>query len=79
MDEKKISYLERNYRFVFQPYKRTLMTAERGRRFYIGSGQMEMYIGQKNTETVLRKAEAMKTDKLRLKFRETGIIDIYVR
>ena len=79
MDAKKVSYLERNYRFVFQPYKKTLMTAERGRRFYVGSGQLEMYIGVKNADTVIRKAEAMKTDKLRLKFRETGIIDIYLK
>ena len=42
--ELSISYLERTYRFVFQP-----------------------------------KAEEMKVDKKRLKFRETGILDIYLK
>ena len=37
------------------------------------------YIGSHNAETVLRKAEEMKVDKKRLKFRETGILDIYLK
>ena len=35
--------------------------------------------GKINAETELRKAEEMKVDKKRLKFRETGILDIYLK
>ena len=38
-----------------------------------------LYNGKTNAETVLRKAEEMKVDKKRLKFRETGILDIYLK
>ena len=71
-----ISYLERTYRFVFQPKDKSKFGGKR--RFYVGSGQLQDYIGKTNAETVLRKAEEMKVDKKRLKFRETGILDIYL-
>ena len=56
-----ISYLERTYRFVFQPKDKS------------------KFGGKTNAETVLCKAEEMKVDKKRLKFRETGILDIYLK
>ena len=55
--ELSISYLERTYRFVFQPKDKSKFGGKR--RFYVGSGQM-------------------KVDKKRLKFRETGVLDIYL-
>lgn len=75
--EKDVSYLERNYRFVFQPKDKSKFN--NNRRFYVGSGRLEEYIGKHNTGTVLEKAEEMTTDKKRIKFRETGIIDIYLK
>ena len=75
--ELSISYLERTYRFVFQPKDKSKFGGKR--RFYVGSGRLQEYIGKHNTETVLRKAEEMMTDKKRLKFRETGIVDIYFK
>ena len=72
-----ISYLERTYRFVFQPKDKSKLGGKR--RFYVGSGQLQDYIGKTNAETVLRKAEEMKVDKKRLKFRETGFLDIYLK
>ena len=72
-----ISYLERTYRFVFQPKYKSKFGGKR--RFYVGSGQLQDYIGKTNAETVLRKAEEMKVDKKRLKLRETGILDIYLK
>ena len=70
-----ISYLERTYRFVFQPKYKSKFGGKRR----LGSGQLQDYIGKTNAETVLRKAEEMKVDKKRLKFRETGILDIYLK
>ena len=73
MDVENISYFERNYRFVFQPKD----PKKYGRkRFYISSGRLQEYIGKHNAETVIRKAEEMTVDKKRLKFRETGVLDI---
>ena len=72
-----ISYFERNYRFVFQPKDPSKFG---GRfRFYVSSGRLVEYIGKNNAETVIRKAEEMKVDKKRLKFRETGVVDIYLK
>ena len=76
MKPEKISYFEKTYRFVFQPKDPT----KHGRkRFYISSGRLEEYIGKHNAETVIRKAEEMTVDKKRLKFRETGVLDIYLK
>jgi hypothetical protein len=80
MTDAEISYYEKNFRIVYQPYKRNdLILLNRSRRFFVGSGQLGLYIGSKNAETVFRKANEMKTDKLRLKFREHGIVDVYVK
>ena len=76
MKPEKISYFKKTYRFVFQP-KDPLKYGRK--RFYISSGRLEDYIGKNNAETVIRKAEEMKVDKKRLKFRETGILDIYLK
>ena len=77
MDKKTVSYLEKNYRFVFEPKDKMKFNGKR--RFLIGSGRLIDYIGSHNAETVIRKAEEMMVDKKRLKFRETGIIDIYLK
>ena len=53
--ELSISYLEKTYRFVFQPKDKSKFGGKR--RFYVGSGQLQDYIGKHNAETVLRKAE----------------------
>lgn len=80
MTEAEITYYEKNFRIVYQPYKRSdLILLNRSRRFYVGSGQLSLYLGTKNAETVFRKADEMKGDKMRLRFREHGIIDVYVK
>lgn len=75
--EKEISFFETNFRFVFQPKDKSKFQGKR--RFYVGSGQLKEYIGEHNAKTVFQKAEELRDDKKRMKFRETGIVDIYVK
>lgn len=69
--------INKNFRIVFQPKNKEKF--ENKRRFAVGAGRLEIYIGKSNTEVVIKKAEQMMTDKIRIKFRETGIVDIYVQ
>ena len=71
------SIFNKNFKIVFQPKNKEKF--ENKRRFAVGAGRLEIYIGKSNTEVVIKKAEQMMTDKIRIKFRETGIVDIYVQ
>lgn len=84
---KNITYLNRNFRFVFEPnqdsIKEVLQFAfsmkYKPRRFLIGAGQLSKYLTEKNAETVIKATEKMKTDKKTIKFRKYGKIEIYVK
>lgn len=69
-------YLNRNYRIVFQPKD---AAQYHSRRFAVGAGRLAEYVGASNAAGCFGKAEQMKTDKIRLKFRKMGIVDIYVK
>ena len=71
------SKFNKNFKIVFQPKNKEKF--ENKRRFAVGAGRLEIYIGKSNTEVVIKKSEQMMTDKIRIKFRETGIVDIYVQ
>ena len=75
MDAERITFYTKHFRFVFQPAEINLIN--RTRRFYVGCGNLELYLGTINAETVLKKADDLKADKLRIKFPKQGIIDIY--
>lgn len=82
-----ITFLNNNFRFVFQPKINTIYciptldfeTQRKDKRFLVGAGKLAKYITEKNAETVIKSALKMRTDKLTLKFRKYGIIDIYVK
>ncbi len=68
-----IIYLNHHFRFVLTYYD---VNGKRQRHF-VGAGQLSKYLGDKNSETVRKCANSMKTDKHRVKFRKCGQIDIY--
>ena len=82
---KNITYLNRNFRFVFEPKQDTgqfslnLFEKRSDKRFLLGAGQLSNYITEKNAETVIKATEKMKTDKKTIKFRKYGKIEIYVK
>ena len=49
------------------------------RRFAVGAGRLSIYIGESNAQVVFSKGEKLSDDKLRIKFRKHGIIDIYLQ
>lgn len=66
----------KEFKIVFQPKNKEQF--DNKRRFAVGAGRLENYIGKSNTDAVIKRAEKMTTDKIRIKFRETGIVDVYV-
>lgn len=66
-------YLNHHFRFVLTYYDHN----GKRQRHFIGAGQLSEYLGEKNTETVQKCANAMKSDKHTVKFRKCGQIDIY--
>lgn len=79
------TWYNKNFRFVFTPkiddhQNFMLFPFEKKlRRFLIGAGAIHKYIGLKNADTVLKVAENSKKDKITLKFRKCGKIEIYVK
>lgn len=73
----KAANYNKDFKIVFQPYNKE----EHGnkRRFAVGAGRLEVYIGKGNAETVFEKGMKIKTDKIRIKFRKHGIVDIYLK
>ena len=49
------------------------------RRFLISSKRLAHYVGEKNANSLLLKADQLRTDKLRCKLRKFGIIDFYLK
>lgn len=70
------SSLNREYRVVVQPYH-----YQRGRykRWAISANSLSNYIGAQNANTAFVKASVSRSDKVRLKFRSFGIVDIYLK
>lgn len=71
-----ISVLNKHFKFVFQPKNKA--DFNNNRRFAVGAGRLEEYIGKECAENVIKKAWIMKGDKRRFQFRERGILDVYV-
>jgi len=61
---------------VVQPYDRLRW---KKRRWLVSANNLQSYIGSHNANTALKTALKMRTDKVRLKYRSFGIVDIYVK
>ena len=70
------TYLNKHFRFVYSP--KNVQNNKRS-RFLIGGGSLGKYIGERNADTVQKSALNSKTDKVTLKFRKYGKIEIYVK
>jgi hypothetical protein len=68
--------LNKEFRIVFQPYERDIYGK---RRFGVGAYSLQKYIGEINANNALQRALDMRTDKVRVRLRKHGIIDIYVK
>ena len=66
----------REFKIVFQPYNKS--EYQNKRRFGVGDGRLEVYIGKGSAEVVFKKGMSLTSDKLRIKFRKHGIVDIYL-
>ena len=66
-------YLNHHFRFVLTYYDNN----GKRQRHFVGAGQLSEYLGEKNAETVQKRANSMKRDKHTVKFRKCGQIDIY--
>ena len=66
-------YLNHHFRFVLTYYDAN----GKRQRHFVGAGQLAHYLGEKNSETVRKCANSMKTDKHTVKFRKCGKIEIY--
>lgn len=65
----------KTHRIVFQPKDRERFGGKR--RFGVGAKRLAAYIGKSNFEAAVKKASEANTDKVRMKFRVQGIVDIY--
>ena len=65
------------FKIVFQPKEKEKFNNKR--RFAVGAGRLSIYIGESNAQVVFSKGEKLSDDKLRIKFRKHGIIDIYLQ
>lgn len=69
--------LNREFRFVFMPKDLSKFPGKKYKRFGIGAGQLEKYLGSSNAAVVSKKALDLTDDKLLIKFRATGWVYIY--
>ena len=70
-------YLNKHFRFVFSPKNKDRFNKRP--RFLIGAGSLVSYLGERNAETVQKAALKSKTDKVTVKFRKCGKIEIYTK
>lgn len=79
----KIGWYNKHFRFVFSPNVcepvdfYLMMFGYNSKRFLVGAGALKNYIVEKNAVTVLKSIENMQTDKMTVKFRKCGKIEIY--
>ena len=66
----------REFKIVFQPHNKS--EYQNKRRFGVGAGRLEVYISKSNAEVVFKKGMELTKDKIRIKFRKYGIVDIYL-
>lgn len=66
----------REFKIVFQPYNKS--EYQNKRRFAVGAGRLDIYIGKSNAEVCFKKGMELTKDKIRIKFRKHGIVDIYL-
>lgn len=71
------SFINKEFRIVFQPKNPEDFNGKR--RFAIGAGKLAEYLGEKNAETAIERALNTLDDKIRVKFRNTGWVDFYVK
>lgn len=71
------SFLNKNFRIVFQPNNAEECGGKR--RFLVGAGRLADYIGTHNAHTSFERALASKGDKIRIRLRKFGVVDIYVK
>ena len=67
----------KNTLVVFEPKNKDLFSNKR--RFLIGSFNVAAYIGQKNALVVAERVKTCRMDKLTIKFRKYGKIEIYFK
>ena len=73
----KATKFNKEFKIVFQPKEKEKFNNKR--RFAVGAGRLSIYIGESNAQVVFSKGEKLSDDKLRIKFRKHGIIDIYLQ
>ena len=66
----------REFKIVFQPKEKEKFNNKR--RFAVGAGRLDIYIGKSNSEVCFKKGMELTKDKIRIKFRKHGIVDIYL-
>lgn len=71
------TYLNRNFRIVYEP--KNLEFTGGKRRLFVGAGRLADYIGEDNARMSFDRALASTGDKIRIKLRKLGIVDIYVK
>ena len=68
--------LNKEFIIVFQPYQQEIYGK---RRFGVGAYSLKKYVGENNANNALQRALNMRTDKVRVRLRKHGIIDIYLK
>jgi hypothetical protein len=68
--------MNKDYLIVFSPKDRTKYI---NKRFLVSINQLKKYIGLNNANKAFLKAESLKENKLTLKYRLYGKIEIYLK
>jgi hypothetical protein len=69
-------YLNRDFHFVYQP-KDPKVKKLLGRRVLIGAWRLHNYIGIDNARKLIKATKKIREDKVSIKYRKYGIVDIY--
>lgn len=72
----KIEIMNKDYLIVFTPVEKRKYI---NKRFLVSMNQLKKYIGLNNANKAFLKAENLKTNKLTLKYRTYGKIEIYLK
>ena len=68
--------MNRDYLIVYSPKD---FTKYPNKRFLVSINQLKKYVGDLNANRTILKAEKLTTDKLTLKFRSYGKLEIYLK
>lgn len=69
----------KDFKVVFRPKDMSLYPGKKRKYFGIGSRSIAKYIGESNAKFVVKKALECKKDSVICKFRNTGIVYVYLR